>query len=77
MTRESAVIMLIKTFGWKIALTSCKCGGRYAWLKPRNLLKPRKSGAFEMVGCICHTDLIKLWRKECKKYIEECMRREG
>ena len=34
--------------GWKILPTSCVCGGNYAWLKPR------KSGALEMVGCVCH-----------------------
>lgn len=34
--------------GWKRARTSCMCGGEWAWLKPRS------SGAFEMVGCECH-----------------------
>jgi hypothetical protein len=35
--------------GWQIWPCSCSCGGKYAWVKPR------KSGAFEMVGCICHS----------------------
>jgi hypothetical protein len=37
--------------GWIIQPTSCMCGGDWAWLKPR------PSGAHEMVGCVCHTDL--------------------
>ena len=37
--------------GWKIVLTSCTCGGRYAWLKPNDY-----DTGFIMVGCICHTD---------------------
>ncbi len=40
--------------GWKIEPTSCSCGGRYAWLKPR------PSGAYEMVGCICHAPNARL-----------------
>ena len=31
--------------------TSCQCGGRFAWLKIREL------GAEEMIGCVCHTPL--------------------
>lgn len=31
--------------------TSCHCGGRQAWLKIR------ESGAEEMLGCVCHTEL--------------------
>ena len=30
--------------------TSCECGGSYAWLVQR------ASGAWEMYGCICHSD---------------------
>ena len=41
--------------GWKIVLCSCSCGGKYAWMKPR------PSGAYEMVGCICHTDIKELY----------------
>lgn len=37
--------------GWVIAPCSCNCGGQYAWMKPR------ESGAYEMVGCVCHTSL--------------------
>jgi hypothetical protein len=37
--------------GWKILPTSCGCGGNWAWLKPR------MTGSFEMVGCVCHTNL--------------------
>lgn len=33
---------------YRIEPTSCRCGGSYAWLKER------PSGAWEMVGCICH-----------------------
>ena len=33
--------------GWKVVSCSCRCGGRYAWLKEDD----------RMVGCICHTDL--------------------
>jgi len=40
--------------GWVIQLTSCTCGGRYAWMKPR------LSGSMEMVGCICHSNPFKL-----------------
>ena len=35
----------------KVEPTSCSCGGNYAWLKQR------PSGAWEMVGCVCHTDI--------------------
>lgn len=34
--------------GWKTLPTSCGCGGKQAWLKPRS------SGAMEMFGCVCH-----------------------
>lgn len=37
--------------GWIIEPTSCMCGGDWAWLKPR------PSGAHEMFGCVCHTDI--------------------
>lgn len=33
---------------WKIAATSCGCGGSWAWLVQR------ESGAWEMAGCVCH-----------------------
>lgn len=36
--------------GWRIVPCSCTCGGRWAWVKPR------PSGAQEMVGCVCHLD---------------------
>ena len=28
---------------------SCRCGGSWAWVKRR------RSGAYEMIGCVCHT----------------------
>ena len=34
---------------YMIGATSCACGGQWAWLRRR------PSGAWEMVGCICHT----------------------
>jgi len=34
---------------YKIEPTSCACGGQWAWLRLRD------SGAWEMVGCVCHT----------------------
>lgn len=34
--------------GWQKWPTSCRCGADTAWLKPR------PSGAMEMVGCVCH-----------------------
>ena len=40
--------------GWVIEPTSCACGGTYAWLKPRF------SGSYEMVGCICHNNPEKM-----------------
>lgn len=33
---------------WRVEPTSCRCGGSYAWLRER------PSGAFEMMGCVCH-----------------------
>lgn len=36
---------------YKVDLTSCHCGGSLAYLKKR------ESGAWEMVGCVCHTFL--------------------
>lgn len=33
---------------WKLAPTSCRDGSAYAWMKGR------PSGAWEMVGCVCH-----------------------
>lgn len=33
---------------WVIGRTSCMCGGSWAWSKVR------ESGAYEMVGCVCH-----------------------
>src|SRR6478735_6131358 len=33
---------------YKIESTSCRCGGSWAWLRER------PSGAWEMVGCVCH-----------------------
>lgn len=33
---------------YKIEPTSCRCGGNFAWLAERD------SGAWEMVGCVCH-----------------------
>jgi hypothetical protein len=41
----------LKKLLYEIHPTSCLCGGSYAWLKER------PSGALEMIGCICHTDL--------------------
>lgn len=57
---ESFKVLLEK--GWVIWGASCSCGGRWAWLKPR------PSGAYEMVGCICHTDI--------EKYVEEYVKCE-
>ncbi len=34
--------------GWKVSLTSCDCGGRFAWMHPRS------SGTMGMFGCVCH-----------------------
>lgn len=34
---------------YKIEPASCRCGGSYAWLRLR------ETGAWEMVGCVCHT----------------------
>lgn len=34
--------------GWVVSLTSCNCGGRFAWLLPKG------SGSMEMFGCLCH-----------------------
>ena len=34
--------------GWEIVRCSCTCGGSYAWMKPR------RSGAHETAGCVCH-----------------------
>lgn len=41
-------ISFLRRAGWKIVACSCACGGRHVWLKPS------PSGAFEMVGCVCH-----------------------
>ncbi len=38
--------------GWVIQRTSCICGGNWAWLKP-----VPATGAYKMVGCVCHTEL--------------------
>lgn len=54
---------------WKIEPTSCTCGGNYAWLKPR------PSGAYEMVGCVCHNNPDKLLL-EYEKAVFEMLRRE-
>lgn len=35
--------------GWRIVPCACGCGGSFAWMKPR------RSGAAEMFGCVCHT----------------------
>ena len=47
--------------GWRIEPTSCGCGGSWAWLKPR------ESGAMEMVGCVCHKtiDAVKAFNLNC------------
>jgi hypothetical protein len=37
---------------YKIAPTSCTCGGTHAWLRLRD------TGAWEMIGCVCHHTLI-------------------
>jgi hypothetical protein len=42
------VMDLLQLAGWKQVPCSCCCGGDTAWLKPR------QSGAYEMVGCVCH-----------------------
>ncbi len=34
---------------WRITPTSCACGGNIAWMRQRS------SGAWEMVGCVCHS----------------------
>jgi hypothetical protein len=36
--------------GCVIWLTSCTCGGQYAWLTPS------KTGSYRMYGCICHNE---------------------
>lgn len=33
---------------WRIARTSCACGGSWAWMTGR------PSGAEQMEGCVCH-----------------------
>lgn len=33
---------------FKIVLTSCVCGGRWAWLEQH------PSGGWSMSGCVCH-----------------------
>jgi len=38
-----------------IKATSCGCGGSYAWLGER------PSGAWEMIGCVCHTPVRPEW----------------
>jgi hypothetical protein len=45
--------LILKLFnkGWIIVNCSCMCGGSLAWMKPR------PSGAYEMVGCICHNGI--------------------
>ncbi len=35
--------------GWKIMLTSCMCGGRYAWFQPSAY-----GGGERAFGCVCH-----------------------
>ena len=35
-----------------ISRTSCHCGGDYAWMRQR------LSGAWEMVGCVCHNPAL-------------------
>lgn len=34
---------------WRIEPASCICGGNIAWMRQRG------SGAWEMVGCVCHS----------------------
>ena len=53
LSNNKAFNMLIER-GWQIHRASCGCGGNYMWMKPRG------TGAFESVGCLCHTDAIKL-----------------
>lgn len=46
---QGQVIHDMLAAGWVILPASCQCGGSFAWLKPR------VSGAKEMVGCVCHS----------------------
>lgn len=39
---------------WRIVPTSCVCGGDIAWMRER------PSGAWEMVGCVCHSTPLEL-----------------
>ena len=39
----------------RIEPTSCRCGGSYAWLGER------PSGAWQMIGCVCHTVILREW----------------
>lgn len=54
--------------GWIIVSCSCNCGGKYAWMKPR------ESGAYEMVGCVCHYTFETL-KQESRVMIEEIVNR--
>jgi hypothetical protein len=45
---EGEVVYRIGDDRYRIDATSCRCGGSWAWLRER------PSGAWEMVGCICH-----------------------
>jgi hypothetical protein len=44
--------ILIGEDRFKIMEASCTCGGRWAWLRQR------PSGAWEMIGCVCHHTAI-------------------
>lgn len=46
---ESWACMLRR--GWSIKSATCECGGGWAWFHPQD------SGALEVVGCVCHTEL--------------------
>jgi hypothetical protein len=35
--------------GWRIRRTSCRCGGRWAWLDDEDT----------MFGCVCHHDPVR------------------
>ena len=51
--------MKIETI-YMVAPTSCRCGGSYAWLKKL------PSGAYEMIGCVCHHTPEEILGKDLK-----------
>jgi len=70
MNPTAAFVTLIVRLGWKIERTSCACGGTLAWLKPR------PSGAMEMVGCICHNNSEELIKEGNQIEIKAKVRHE-